>query len=1056
MRKFIPLLICCLLYSQAQAQYVNIPDTSFRNYLIAKFPACFNASKQMDTTCSAVIAEDSLNVDNKNNIVSVDGIRYFDNLIWFSCRNNKIKILSQLPNTLKYLICDYNPLTGFTNLPASLKELHCFADSLQTLPSLPAGLTNLDCRDNKLNTLPSLPSTLATLYCSYNLLTSIPPLPSGLLYLHCYNNLIPSLPALPSGIKELMCQNNKITTLPALPNGINYVNCSYNNITSITNFPTTYISSFDCSHNQLSFLPSPMPVFSNFYCNDNQITTIPSLLASGFNNFDCSNNLLTALPAFNTNLFNKATLRCDNNKITNITNLTGEISYLYCSNNLLTTLPKLKSVEYLDCSHNKITSITDSAGSGLEAFICSYNLITSITVLQKTLTKLDCDSNQLTALPDLSGITKLRWLYCNNNKIATLPNLPNSLDDIRCDYNKLTSIPSIPPITSSFTCSGNRLTSLPNFPNTLSILHCRYNPDLECLPKLPNGLKIIYTAGTKIKCLPNFPPSLINGSSYTKCNPALNANQCTAYPEVRGNIYYDTNVDSIKNGQESGARNIKVKTNDSNYVFSDKLGNYYFVADTIGTVTLTPVLPALFKTAPSKKVFNLANYDTILNNQNFAVQPLYSKDSVVVTIAGVARARRGRPFFYQVDYQNAGSTNLSDLTLAFNYDSSLLTYDSASNSSFTHTGNSLVLTPFTCNFGESKSVRFFFTVKTTANLGSSICSNASFGNSIVVVYDTNCNVIIGAYDPNDKQATPQLSTQQVADGKMIDYTIRFQNTGNDTAFNVVIADTLSSKLQAASMQMVATSHICRTTVKDNIIYFEMRNIMLPDSNVDKLGCNGFIRFKVKPQPTLVAGDIIPNKASIYFDYNTPIKTNTTQTIISNTLPITLLSFSAIPKAEENKVMVYWNTANEINTSFFIIEQSADGRSFKPIAEVAAKGSGNNSYYYSIAKNNIVYLRLKMVDRNGVYTYSNVIFINTKTNNTDAFTIADNPVKTKLQLLITDNSLINTQASIVNSNGIIVKKFNIISALQNVNVGELANGTYYLQTTIGSKKIIIAK
>jgi uncharacterized repeat protein (TIGR01451 family) len=316
------------------------------------------------------------------------------------------------------------------------------------------------------------------------------------------------------------------------------------------------------------------------------------------------------------------------------------------------------------------------------------------------------------------------------------------------------------------------------------------------------------------------------------------------------------------------------------------------------------------------------------------------------------------------------------------------------------------------------------------------------------------SVVRNSYDPNDKQATPSLTLQDVSSGKNIDYTIRFQNTGTDTAFNVVIADTLDSKLLANQVQMVGSSHPCRTTVKDNIIFFEFLDIMLPDSNVNKFGSNGFVSFKIKPIASLTAGTTIPNKAAIYFDYNSPVITKPANTIIQNPLPLQLLSFSAIPQNEMSKILVYWNTANEVNTAYFIIETSSNGTNFKAIAEVAAKGIGNNSYFYSIDKSNVVYVRLKMVDKNGLYTYSNIIKISSIVELFDGLMVVKNPTKNQLKLNVISNKLNNTNTSLINAQGRVVKRFVLQLGYQTIDISGIAAGVYYLQSNEGSKKVVV--
>jgi uncharacterized repeat protein (TIGR01451 family) len=406
-----------------------------------------------------------------------------------------------------------------------------------------------------------------------------------------------------------------------------------------------------------------------------------------------------------------------------------------------------------------------------------------------------------------------------------------------------------------------------------------------------------------------------------------------------------------------------------------------------------------------------------------------------------------------VSYENVGTTVLSTPIINFNYDSSLLVYDSSSVTGVTNNGNNLSLNIGNIVPGQTGSFIAYFTVKTTAVLGSTVTSATSINAGSVNATDSVTTIVRGSYDPNDKQATPNLTVAEVADNNhWIDYNIRFQNTGTDTAFNVVIADTLSPLVQWDQLQFKGSSHLCRTTVKGNVIFFEFIDIYLPDSNTNKTGSNGFVNFAVKPLTTLTNGTLVPNTASMYFDYNSPVVTNTARTLSGSILPLTLVSFNAIPKEDENKIFVYWNTANEVNTSHFVIEQSVDGRTFKPAVEIAAKGSGSNSYFYSITKSNTVYLRLKMVDKNGAFTYSNIIKLTE--DKTNGFDIVNNPAKGSLNVNVRSTSLNNTTAKIVNVQGQIVKTFMLKHNLQTIDIAALQRGVYYLQTNLGAKKFVV--
>ena len=322
--------------------------------------------------------------------------------------------------------------------------------------------------------------------------------------------------------------------------------------------------------------------------------------------------------------------------------------------------------------------------------------------------------------------------------------------------------------------------------------------------------------------------------------------------------------------------------------------------------------------------------------------------------------------------------------------------------------------------------------------------------------DSAINYVVTSFDPNDKTATPRLSPSQVANGKYIDYTIRYQNTGNDTAFHVVVTDTLSSKLQTNTLEMVSTSHNTKTTIIGNAVSFEMRNILLPDSNANEVKSHGFIRFRIKPKATLVLGDSVKNKAAIYFDYNSPVITNTAITQIKNesTLPLKLISFKGYKNSDGN-IHLYWTTANEINTKQFAVEQSSNSREFAAIGNVKAKGYGNNSYSFDVANPAKVdlFFRLKMIDKDGAFTYSPVILIKDKINNA-GFVLQENPVQHKLVLSSIAAALLNTEAVLTNSVGAVVKRFVIRSTTQTVDVNDLPSGVFYLKTLQGNEEVVI--
>lgn len=144
------------------------------------------------------------------------------------------------------------------------------------------------------------------------------------------------------------------------------------------------------------------------------------------------------------------------------------------------------------------------------------------------------------------------------------------------------------------------------------------------------------------------------------------------------------------------------------------------------------------------------------------------------------------------------------------------------------------------------------------------------------VVDIFCGIVTGSYDPNDKTGYPLGlgTTHDIVPNQEIEYVIRFQNTGTDTAFTVVIRDTLSTDLDIFSVRSGVSSHPYSFRMYGpRVLEWTFNNIMLPDSNVNEPLSNGFVTFKVNQKSNLPIGTVIENGASIYFDFNAPIFTN---------------------------------------------------------------------------------------------------------------------------------------------------------------------------------------
>ncbi len=94
------------------------------------------------------------------------------------------------------------------------------------------------------------------------------------------------------------------------------------------------------------------------------------------------------------------------------------------------------------------------------------------------------------------------------------------------------------------------------------------------------------------------------------------------------------------------------------------------------------------------------------------------------------------------------------------------------------------------------------------------------------------------------------------------------------------------------------------------------------------------------------------------------------------MPVELISFTAI--AEKDKVLLQWRTETEVNNYGFDVERSVDGNYWDKIAFIQGYGNSNAPKNYSFSDNyppfGKIYYRLKQVDNDGKFEYSNLVNI----------------------------------------------------------------------------------
>lgn len=230
-------------------------------------------------------------------------------------------------------------------------------------------------------------------------------------------------------------------------------------------------------------------------------------------------------------------------------------------------------------------------------------------------------------------------------------------------------------------------------------------------------------------------------------------------------------------------------------------------------------------------------------------------------------------------------------------------------------------------------------------------------------YDEYCGMVYNSYDPNEKLASPEGYTNNniIDKNDRIEYNIHFQNTGIDTAFRVVVIDTISEDLDLSTLEVYAASHPFTLNMQnDRILQFTFLPIHLVDKNTDELGSQGYVHYSIRPRKNIPLGTKIRNTAQIIFDFNPPISTNTYEhTIGEGIITATLnykhpnYSIKAYPNPfHEKMIFELGNQINDFNLEIYdafgrlLINKKANSNVVS-IENIELKYNG---IYYYVIKN----------------------------------------------------------------------------------------------------------
>jgi len=391
------------------------------------------------------------------------------------------------------------------------------------------------------------------------------------------------------------------------------------------------------------------------------------------------------------------------------------------------------------------------------------------------------------------------------------------------------------------------------------------------------------------------------------------ANNCN-HDKIIGDVIYDMNNNGCNNGTENfPVENFLIIADNGMNTFStfpNSTGNYSLpIIGTSFSVSLNN-LPSYFNSSPITGNVTFTNSDT--ETLDFCLTSNQNVEDLNITLLPINQARPGFSAIYQLIVENMGTQTIANAMVTLDFDNTMQSFVNASVTPISTTANQMTfgigniqpLTSQTIDITmqtfQPPTVNGDDVLSFTANVSPS--TNDFTPNDNTFTYN---QTVVNSYDPNDKQV---LQGEEIKIGEVdeyLNYLIRFQNTGTASAVNVRLLDILHPKLDWSTLKPVNASHDYRVQITNgNQVEFIFDDINLLDENTNEPASHGFVAYKIKPKNDVVVGDFITGDASIYFDFNAPIITNTVSTEVINNLKVNNNTI-------ENNISVYPNPVNDL-------------------------------------------------------------------------------------------------------------------------------------------------
>lgn len=797
----------------------------------------------------------SLHIEDNFSLENLDGLTNVQTLNNFKLHRNSIQTLAHLEN-LNYIAGNFaislnNPLTNLEGL-GGLDSIggNIFIDWNNGLHNLD-GLENLKSAGGDIFIRSNFQLENITALGNLTLIGGQDSLAKSLSITG--NNQLDNLDGLEgiTALKRLTVKDNDLQDIDALQN-LTYVErvdiesssltnvLGLQNITSIAENLTIKLNG---NNTNLQGLESITSVGGNV-----EIWGVHSL--SGLNNL--------ATVGGNTAIHSNSILNLDG--LNSLETVSGHLVMQDCSS--LLTINGLENLRYVG---GNLSFIDNDNLTSLQA-LTNLNTINGILWI--------LDNNVLTTLTGLENVTHIGRLWIRNNvALTTLEALSN--------VNTIENMVRI--------SENSALTSLAglDYVNYTDVdeIEIRANVNLS-LCSMPSLCDYIIQGGeTDIA---------YNGQTCSDVDAVLN--YCEEITRLQTITFYDINQNKMQDDDESEVFVGSVSFEpDMIYLHSNPVNqNLYYTPPGAYTVTYDPLLNADWQLTTDSASYFVSLEEGELEEVKFGIYPTEQISKIVTTIT--SPPTRCNDFItFDITTKNLGTTIVSGTTW-FQTDENIQQIefidqpDTTIITSLDHYG--WYFTDLYPGYAITKQVSIQipgppdFPVGGWLNFGAFSQFVDINGEDTSEGFRYNPDVRC-SYDPNDKLVNPKRHNDYTLFDEDIIYTIRFQNTGNDVAYDVVIKDTLDANLNHSTFRVLGSSHADKLSTSMNdagVVNFEFRNIFLPDSTANLEGSQGYVTYLIRANEGLPEYTGIQNSAGIYFDQNPPVLTNTTLNVMVSELP----------------------------------------------------------------------------------------------------------------------------------------------------------------------------